>query len=542
MELGDAPIGQYRSHDPPKNFVIKVKFWRVKSGSVVPAIRHQSTLGLREGNGDEVGREALEMVERSTDDKQTEELAINWQQKFFCEREIAFYENSLNCMSALDQKYHDDIAQLSSGNGRKNKQVFTYIDPDRQIFNEESSGMTTSLDERPTILVERMERLNLKSVGRRNFTFANDQRLRLVEENPSKATKDSHVRTTPSKVMYIMADLSPENRLGTVDDEFLLCVIKIDANGQIVIKPDFTKEIPYRIETVHEAKEVYEYTLTDVSIQMAKSERERETQLLSELYDRHADVMASHTGMEFYPQPAANEMIYYVFGEIVCASNFEYDDLFVEFFIDLPPNWQSNKPSLSETTQKCSRDSNDIVNFSYPFELQLVYRCPEDGSEPFVPWPTLFLEVSSADSWQRYRKEGYGYLSLPGNAGCHMFEVPTWRPFGNGINHQMRRFFTGGAPELQDSTFVKVPTEAQGTKLSKFGFKTVSSGLVTIRMYTIIQHRGNEVTTRGRRSLKNVRNKARGLTAVESLGNILDAFHRAKRRMLAAKATLPLVS
>ncbi len=46
-------------------------------------------------------------------------------------------------------------------------------------------------------------------------------------------------------------------------------------------------------------------------------------------------------------------------------------------------------------------------------------------------------------------------------SGCHMFEIPTWRPYGNDISQQMRRFFTGGAPELQDNTYVKIPTEAE---------------------------------------------------------------------------------
>jgi len=28
-------------------------------------------------------------------------------------------------------------------------------------------------------------------------------------------------------------------------------------------------------------------------------------------------------------------------------------------------------------------------------------------------WPRMYLEVSSLDSWQRYRTEGYGCLVLP---------------------------------------------------------------------------------------------------------------------------------
>eukprot|EP00794_Sanderia_malayensis_P014192 gene14192-15672_t len=504
MELADAPIGQYRSHDPPKNFALRVKFWKVKSGSIVPAVRHQSST--------EVGRDALEMNER-TDQKQVEEVIIHWQEKLFNEREVEFYENKINCVSAVDQKYHEDVIRSSD---RKNDRVFTYIDADRQVFNEASSLMTTSPDEKSNRLVEQLLQLNHKSVGQRNFAMGTDHRMRLVEEVPAKSTLDRHVITTPSKTMLIMADLSPENRCGTREDEALLCVLKIwqkyvdqwhefaekniDANGQIVIKPDLTKDMPYRIPAAHHAEDVYEFTLTDVSKQMSKVEKEQEAKLLSELYDRHAEAVASQTGMELYPQPRPGELIYYVFGEIVCAKNFEYNDLFVEFFIDLPENWKSFGKPLQGTTQKCSRNWGDVVNFSFPFELQLLHTSSEDGTDPFVSWPTLFLEVSSIDSWSRYRKEGYGYLTLPNSAGCNMFEVPTWRPYGSDVSQQMRRFFTGGAPELQDNTYIKVPTEAEGSRLSKFGFKTVSSGLVTVRMNTILQHgTAGELNKRGRR-------------------------------------------
>ena len=41
-----------------------------------------------------------------------------------------------------------------------------------------------------------------------------------------------------------------------VDDNTVLSSIhsQIDANGQIVVKPDMSRDIPYRIETLREAK------------------------------------------------------------------------------------------------------------------------------------------------------------------------------------------------------------------------------------------------------------------------------------------------
>ena len=36
-------------------------------------------------------------------------------------------------------------------------------------------------------------------------------------------------------------------------------------------------------------------------------------------------------------------------------------------------------------------------------------------------------------------------------------EVDTWRPIGNGVVPEMRRFFIGGSPELEDPTYPHIP-------------------------------------------------------------------------------------
>ncbi len=33
--------------------------------------------------------------------------------------------------------------------------------------------------------------------------------------------------------------------------------------------------------------------------------------------------------------------------------------------------------------------------------------------------PTMYIEVSSVDSWERYRLEGYGYTTIPSTPGKH---------------------------------------------------------------------------------------------------------------------------
>lgn len=41
--------------------------------------------------------------------------------------------------------------------------------------------------------------------------------------------------------------------------------------------------------------------------------------------------------------------------------------------------------------------------------------------DDFIHWPTLFLEVLSLDSWDRFRTEGYAYITIPNKAGERMF-------------------------------------------------------------------------------------------------------------------------
>ena len=46
-------------------------------------------------------------------------------------------------------------------------------------------------------------------------------------------------------------------------------------------------------------------------------------------------------------------------------------------------------------------------------------------ADDFIHWPTLFIEVLSLDSWERFRTEGYTYLTIPSKAGEKDFRL-TW--------------------------------------------------------------------------------------------------------------------
>lgn len=73
----------------------------------------------------------------------------------------------------------------------------------------------------------------------------------------------------------------------------------------------------------------------------------------------------------------------------------------------------------------------------------------------------MFIEVLSIDGWNRCRTEGYGYVSLPPSPGLRTIVVSTWRPLSSNPTGEMRRFFIGGSPELEDIDFVGIPSNFQ---------------------------------------------------------------------------------
>lgn len=134
--------------------------------------------------------------------------------------------------------------------------------------------------------------------------------------------------------------------------------------------------------------------------------------------------------------------------------------------------------------------------------------------------PQLYFSVFSKDKWDRHRVQGYAYMNLETrHAGCEDVVLPCWKPEGS-LRAQETDFFLGGATRLADVTYAGVPStflaadavrpsraasqEAGGTApafsaaaavteanvaLSRFGFRSVSTGELGIRRNTILQFR-----------------------------------------------------
>ncbi|XP_074869551.1 tectonic-like complex member MKS1 isoform X2 [Carettochelys insculpta] len=514
----------YRSRDPVRNLRFRVRVQRVTSASLL--LQQLPPPAGPQQRGNELGLAALGRPPATSGyraDDEEEEAEIGWQEKLFSQFEVDLYQHESACQTPLDRQYHQEILKLEKSGGRKNYRIFTYTDHDRFTnLEEHCQKVTTSEQEVPSFLAERMANLRRRRQDRRPVE-GNVLKSRVITWEPSEEfIKNNHVINTPVQTMYIMGDLGPYGKLGHREYERVLCTVKVDGNGVITVKPDFTgTKGAYRIELDGDKRELWRYTIENASAQVQREEEEREQRMFSDLYSRHKEYLSSLVGSDFeMTLPGALRLL--VNGEIGWSS----------------PAFQQ----LSGVTQTCATKTlgwDNVAYFSYPFTLEMFFT-QEDESEGSLPqWPVIYFEVLSLDYWQRYRVEGYGSVVLPAAPGFHTVTAPTWRPIELGVVSELRRFFIGGSPELEDMTYVRVPGTFKGERLSRFGFHTETTGSVTFRLHCLEQSKAFLESSALRKRMQSVLDRLGGYSQQSSLFNVLEAFQRARRRMQEARESLP---
>uniref|UniRef100_A0A8C2RA58 MKS transition zone complex subunit 1 n=1 Tax=Capra hircus TaxID=9925 RepID=A0A8C2RA58_CAPHI len=365
---------------------------------------------------------------------------------------------------------------------------------------------------------------------------------RIVTWEPSEEfIKNNHVINTALQTMYIMADLGPYGKLGYKKHEHVLCTLKVD---MITVKPDFTgSKGPYRIETEGEKQELWKYTVDNVSSLAQPEEEEREQRVFKDVREASlpSDLL---TGPHFsLPQTVPGALRLFVNGEVVSAQGYEYDNLYVHFFVELPTsNWSSPAfQQLSGITQTCatkSRGMDNVAYFSYPFTFEASFLHEDESVDALPEWPVLYCEVLSLDFWQRYRVEGYGAVVLPATPGSHTLTVSTWRPLELSPVAELRRFFIGGSLELEDLSYVWIPGTFKWPRPS-------ASGLLVPRAAEqpwsggCLPHRAFMESSSLRKRMRSVLDRLEGFSQQSSIHNVLEAFRRARRRMQEARESLP---
>ncbi|CAL8266160.1 unnamed protein product [Merluccius merluccius] len=540
----DTGEAVYRSRDAVKNLRIAVRIERVTSTAVLSQHLQQQVLSQQSSGAVEL--DTLPTQAQAGDNE--EELVVQWQDKLFSQYEMDLYQSKAACQSPLEQQYHTEVQSLIRSKGRRNHRVFTYTDHDRFTSclpsqQLRSQDLVTTAKSAPTFLAERMATVRHRRQERRTVDCS-IPRTKIITWEPSQDfVKSSHMVNNAMQTMHIMADLGPPGKLGLKENECFLLTVRTDGNGIVILKPDFNKgKEPYRIETNGEKKEVWRLTLENVSTAMAAEDKEREQHMYKDLYSRHKDYLNSLVGHDFeMPPPGVLRLM--VNGEIVSAKGFEYDNLYIHFFTELPNNW-STLPlqHLSGVTQTCRTKTlgkDSVAFFSYPFSFEAFHLRENESEECLPQWPVLYFKVLSLDFWQRYRTEGYGYLVFPATPGTHIVTCHTWRPLQAGTVSGLRRFFIGGSPELEDHSYVRVPGTFQGDRLSRFGFCTETTGSVVFNLHCI-QHARAFVDARDlKKKRQSVLDQLGGFSQQGAVYNIMEAFQRARRRMQEARESLP---
>ncbi|CAF2742224.1 unnamed protein product [Rotaria sp. Silwood2] len=570
----DINSAVYRSTDPINNFKIRVKLERLTSSALLPSLQRikieedlSRLLNIGDKQPEKAKASKTDVAQALEESKRSdyEEVVIGWQQKIFSRLEFEQYGKVTGPdSSALERKYFDDIQKMKA-NRKQPGRIFTYIENDPYcIAKDLDYFVTDSPNEEPSQLSLGVNNIRKRRAVQPRFKISDEEYLPKTNLINRKPTPDdlrtNHLASLPHQTMYIMADLSDIINTATAQvlvlpqpiNERVLCTIQVYSNGTIVLEPDFNNgKTAYIVETGNINNEVYHYYLEHASVLINKDDFTKERKLLNEVRLRKQTHLAQLVGNDFeMPLPAVLRLN--VFGEIVSGKNFEYDDLYVYYCLDLPENWRAEAsmifsgytPTASATE---SSKNDDIVYYSHPFEFELWYMPSIDSADHELPqMPKIYFQVASQDGWGRHRTEGYTYIDIPSFPGFYDEELSCWRPRGASIFNELRRFFIGGSNELEDISYVAIPKQFQSEKnknpFSRFGFRTVTTGTLNVRLNVIFQSQEIALEYGKKRGAHERRHY--GFNAfMSNINTTLDAYENAKRRALEVReSTLKLLT
>jgi Meckel syndrome type 1 protein len=248
--------------------------------------------------------------------------------------------------------------------------------------------------------------------------------------------------------------------------------------------------------------EMFEYKFEHTSSTISSSNKEKEKNIVQELNRQRVGEILTSVGDSFADPPSSSVSVM-VLGEVVSARDFEYEDLYITTSLKLPRGWKCTSHSeeeltlLSQISHSKSLHLTNVAHFSLPFEYHLLFSCKheeesDDANEEcchLLSMPTFHFEVGSIDTWDRHRMEGYAHWSLPPQPGYYSPSVSTWRPMGKSLLEELRRFFVGGGPQLEDITYSGIPADVKGFNVAKYGMRTKTAGSVQLRVHIVHQSR-----------------------------------------------------
>uniref|UniRef100_A0A0N5ABN7 B9 domain-containing protein 1 n=1 Tax=Syphacia muris TaxID=451379 RepID=A0A0N5ABN7_9BILA len=166
--------------------------------------------------------------------------------------------------------------------------------------------------------------------------------------------------------------------------------------------------------------------------------------------------------------------------------NFEHDELYVEYKIEVPAGVHvndENNEGCTHTSLAKSVEGNDIAIFSYNFSVQLLMDTKV--TDDFF-WPRILVKVNAEDLWGRYYIDGYGFTMLPQSPGRHTVTIPCWKPL-DPLNKRAALFnyFVSQSIDIDHLKLGELLTQSK--RVSRIGLATETSGDLKLNISCILQ-------------------------------------------------------
>ncbi|CAG9770212.1 unnamed protein product [Ceutorhynchus assimilis] len=499
--------GIYRCPDNIKNFKIKIK----------------------------IKKEPIET--RNTQKQNFQEKEFSWQEKYLSKTQKEFYRDERNCYTDREREFHRTILNAETSEEDCEDLIFSYI-------NEEGTYLETENEVSGHInnyLKSAMDNLNLESSKEGINEYDFERSLQTSIENPFLNRQEEK--------MYLMADFGDYFGDTWFKNEKQLCTVTYNPYSKTLqIFPDFTTTHPYLIKIHNDQEKVFTYFIENSSNNMSESIDANEKTLIKKIQNCQSH-LKSQLFADPFTIPPINKLYLFVFLEICSGKYFEHPEIYVQYSIDLPEAWSSPKADiLNGRTNICTaKDEKGLVHFGFCLETFLEYNLGNLKEEEIPKSPTIYFEIMSKDSWDRYRTEGLCYLNLPiSRSGTLKYDLNCFRFTTKSPAGEMKRFFIGDYQNYGDVRWIggldnHIIGELKGeldTFLNKYGTETVSTGELNVRINIV--HQSQEfLDNRPEGSIENTRRmvfeRLGSSTLIKSVEQVIQEFKKARKEMLKAK-------